>query len=123
MLVALWMQLPTLYSLGLWGWKSSGTQGRISSGCPPSTSQNSGVSWPWVSSVISALPFRSFLLIFSAKSLQREQVRWQVWAPQTAAPPPALPGLGGAAQRGLAPAPHQEVEAVVQEENKPGGER
>lgn len=68
--MALWMQFLTLYSLGLWGWKSSGTQGRISSGCPPSTSQNSGVSWPWVSSVISALPFRSFLLIFSAKSLQ-----------------------------------------------------
>lgn len=60
-----------MYSLGLWGWKSSGTQGRISSGCPPSTSQNSGVSWPWLSSVISALPLRSFLLIFSAKSLRQ----------------------------------------------------
>lgn len=38
-------------------------------------------------------------------------------------PRPALPGLGGAAQRGLAPAPHKEVEAVVQEENEPGGHR
>lgn len=43
--------------------------------------------------------------------------------PTPPAPPPALPGLGGAAQRGLAPTPHQELEAMVQEENKPGGER
>lgn len=43
--------------------------------------------------------------------------------PTPPAPPPALPGLGGAAQRGLAPTPHQEVEAMVQEENKPGGEK
>lgn len=43
-------------------------------------------------------------------------------APRTP-PQPALPGLGGAAQRGLAPTPHKEVEAVVQEEDEPGGRR
>lgn len=45
------------------------------------------------------------------------------WPPAPPAPQPALPGLGGAAQRGLAPAPHKEVEAVVQEEDEPGGYR
>lgn len=43
--------------------------------------------------------------------------------PAPPAPQPALPGLGSAAQRGLAPTPHEEVEAVVQEENKAGGYR
>lgn len=33
-----------------------------------------------------------------------------------------LPGLGGAAQRGLGPPPHVDVQPLVQQENKPGQE-
>lgn len=78
--VALYKKRFTLYSLGLMGEKSSGTCFLISSGCPPSASQNPGGSWFCMRVVISAFPLRSFLFIFSANNLENgNNAQTQLW--------------------------------------------
>lgn len=100
--------------------KSSGTCFLISSGCPPSVSQNPGGSWLCMRVMISDFPLRSFLFIFSANNLEEDNKSHDIsptfWAViiGTVSLTPSVsvsPGLGGGAESSVGSSPDKDFQA------------
>lgn len=112
---------PHLVQLGLVGLEVIGDAGLDLLGLPPQHLPELGALLALVEQC--DLCFALALILVDLLSEEPVGALREVGSPPPWVPSPGcqpLPGLGGAAQRGLAAPPHKKLQAVVQEEDKAG---